>query len=436
MPIPFIFYVIENGVPPWLVENVWSIAKISAAAATLVLIRLYIAGAKNTSERDMHGKVIMMTGGTSGIGAHTAYELAKRGAQLILLTQNSLGESYVADYVHDLRIRTKNDLIYAEKVDLSSLHSVRQFATRWIDNTPPRRLDAILLCGAALTPPGNARRITGDGLEESWQVNFLSNFHLLSILGPAIKVQPFDRDVRIIYTTCSSYISSPNLSDSSLMLTKKQWTPGNAYAKSKLAMMTFLSSFQKHLDAHKRPDGLPMNSRVIIVDPGFSRTPGTRRWLTRGSLWGLFLYLISYIVPWLLLKSPEEASQSILYACMDQSLGANMSGVPAGQVRLVKECMVVDYARKDINDEDAAKKLWQESDKLIEKVEKEQALLRARQKKEDKQKEKEEEAKCKLEEIDGLVQAIKKGKKSEALKTKQRKKGKTVSFMDSSDDKK
>ncbi|KAL5612556.1 hypothetical protein BROUX41_004346 [Berkeleyomyces rouxiae] len=436
MPIPFIFYVIDHGAPPWLANNFLTMIKVAAAVGLLTLVRLYAAGAKNTSERDMHGKVVLMTGGTSGIGAHTAFELAKRGAQLILLTQNSLGESYVADYVHDLRTRSKNDLIYAEKVDFSSLHSVRQFATRWIDNTPARRLDSIILCGAAMTPPGNPRRLTGDGLEESWQVNFLSNFHLLSILAPAIKVQPFDRDVRIIYTTCSSYIASETLSEGPLVLSKKEWSPGKAYAKSKLAMMTFLNFFQKHLDAHKRPDGLPMNARVIIVDPGFARTPGTRRWLTRGSLWGLFLYLIGYFLPWLLLKSPQEASQSILHACMDQSLGANMSGTPGGQVRLVKECMQVDYARKDIGIEETAKRLWQESDKLIEKTEKEQALVRARQKKEEEEREKEQEAKRRLEEIDGLVQAIKKGKKSDAAKAKQRKKGKTVSFMDVGDSKK
>ncbi|KKA29938.1 hypothetical protein TD95_004800 [Thielaviopsis punctulata] len=432
MPIPFIFYVIENGAPPWLANNAWLIAKTVTTLAALYFIRSYAAGARNTSERDMHGKVVLMTGGTSGIGGHTAYELAKRGAQLILLTRNPLGEAYVADYVQDLRNRTGNNLIYAENVDFASLHSVRTFATKWINNTPPRRLDMIVLCGAAMTTPGNSMRTTADGIEESWQVNFLSNFHLLSILSPAIKVQPFDRDVRVVYATCSAYISSPNLTDGPLMLAKKDWTAAKAFAKSKLAMMTFLMAFQKHLDAYKRPDGLPMNSRVLVVDPGLARTPSMRRWLTRGSLWGLLLYILGYFFPWLLLKSPEESSQSLLYACMDQSLGGNMMGEAVREMRLVKECMPVDFARKDLNDEQVAKRVWEESDKLVEKIEKEQAQVRARAKKAEEEAKKAEEEKRKLEEIDDLVKAIKKGKKAEAQKekAKQRKKGKTVSFMD------
>ena len=45
-----------------------------------------------------------------------------------------------------------------------------------------------------------------------------------------------------------------------------------------------------------------------------------RRWLTRGSLWGLFLYLVSYPLPWLVLKSPAQGAQSILHAVMEGDL--------------------------------------------------------------------------------------------------------------------
>lgn len=360
-----------------------------------------------------------MTGGTSGIGAEVARELAARGAQLVLLTQVPGSDPFLIDFIQDIRDKTGNNLIYAEQVDLSSLYSVRKFATKWVDNAPPRRLDMVVLCASTLTPPGGKRTVTEDGIEETWMVNFLANFHLLGILSPALKAQPFDRDVRVIIATCSSYIGSPSLKDG-LGNVEKDWTPGSAYARSKLALNVFGQYFQKHLDSYKRPDELPMNTRVVLVDPGLSRTPGTRRWLTRGSLLGLVLYVFFYAIPWFLLKSPSKGAQSILYAAMDGTLGRIGGG------RLIKECMEVDFARSEVKDDEVAKKLWQESDALIEKTEKAAAKKRAQNKaNEDKQAEEDKE-KEKAAEVESLVAAIKKGKereKQQKEKDKQQKQG-------------
>jgi hypothetical protein len=255
------------------------------------------------------------------------------------------------------------------------MYSIRKFATKWIDNAPPRRLDMIILCAATLTPPGKARTLTSEGLEETWMVNYLANFHLLSILSPAIRTQPPDRDVRVILGTCPSYITSSPLSGTEAT-DKKDWSPAKAYARSKLALMVFGQAFQKHLDAYKRPDGAPMNARVVFVDPGYTRTPGMRRYLTRGTLWGLALYLILWQNIWLVLKSSEHGAQSFLYAAMEVTLGRGNGG------KLIKECMEVDFARADIRDEEVAKKLWEGSEKLIERVEREEAVKRALLKKE------------------------------------------------------
>ncbi|EMR68968.1 putative retinol dehydrogenase 13 protein [Eutypa lata UCREL1] len=364
----------------------------------------------------MNGKVIMITGGTSGIGAAVTRDLAQRGAQIILLTRLPPSNPFLADYIGDLRKQSNNQMIYAEQVDLCSLHSIRQFATKWIDNVPPRRLDMLILCAATLTPPGKKRTQTSEGIEETWMVNYLANFHLLSILSPAIKAQPFDRDVRVILPTCSSYISSPPLSEA---LDKKKWTPTKAYARSKLALLVFGQAFQKHLDAYERPDKLPMNSRVIFVDPGYTRTLGMRRWLTRGTLWGLIVYLATYVLSWFFLKSPEMGAQSILYATMDPGLRREAGG------KLVKECRDVDFARIDVKNDEVAKKLWEHSDSLIEKTEKEQAILRAREKKQQEVKEKEKKEAEKAEEVEALVNAVKKGK--EAEKKSSKRKGKKAS---------
>ncbi|KAL1840714.1 hypothetical protein VTJ49DRAFT_209 [Mycothermus thermophilus] len=428
MPLPFLASVFFDGLPPWAPEPV-RLAQITATLAAVGLTKWYSSGRRNPSERNMHGRVVLITGGTSGIGASTALELARRGAQLVLLTREPPSDPFLVEYIDDLRDRSGNRMIYAEQVDLADLHSIRQFATKWIDNSPPRRLDMIVLCAATLTPPGGKRQETPEGIEMTWMVNFLANFHLLAILSPAIRAQPFDRDVRIVVPTCSTYIASPRI-DASLLeavSTKggkadKDWSPHAAYARSKLALMAFARTYQKHLDAYKRPDELPMMARVVLVDPGLARTPGMRRWLTRGSLWGLFLYLIFYALAWLLLKSPHMAAQSLLYAAMEGSFLRFSGG------RLIKECMEVDCARKDVDDEEVAKKLWESSDKLIERAEKEMAVKRAKAKKEQQKKEEEAKQAAQAEEIESLVDAIKKGKAREAQK-KAAKDGKATGKM-------
>ncbi len=414
MPLAFLTSVYFDGLPTWFPDPI-RLLKTTTALTTLALTKWYTSGRRNPSERNMHGRVVLITGGTSGVGAATAFALAQRGAQVVLLTRQPASDPFLVEYIEDLRRRTGNHMIYAEQVDLADLYSVRQFATRWIDNAPPRRLDMVVLCAAALTPPGGEREETAEGVEMTWMVNFLANFHLLGILSPAIRAQPFDRDVRIVVPTCSSYIASPKLDVEGLGQKgwlDEQWTPGRAYARSKLALMVFARAYQKHLDAYKRPDQLPMNARVVLVDPGLARTSGTRRWLTRGSLWGLLLYLVFYAFVWVFLKSPSMAAQSVLYAMMDGDLGRGAGG------RLVKECMEVDCARKDVDDEEVAKKLWEASDKLIERVEKEQAVKRARAKKEQEKRDEEAKNAARVEEIESLIGSIKKGKAKEAKESK------------------
>ena len=300
----------------------------------------------------------------------------------------------MVEYVEDMRTTTGNELIYAEHVDLGSLHSIRRFATKWVDNAPPRRLDMIILCANTSVPRFGklgAKATTHDGLESTWGINYLANFHLLNILSPAIKAQPPDRDVRIIVGTCSSYIGGAL---TSLKDTKTPLPQGREYGTSKLAIMTFAQAFQRSLDAYTRPDKRPMNARVILCDPGLSRTPGMRRWLTMGSLWGLLLYLSTYPLWWLVLKSPIQGAQTFLRAAMEAELGRGNGG------RFLKECREVEMLRKEVvKDEEVGKTLWEFSQKQIEAVEKEGARRRAQERGKEKKKEKEKEKEAGMEKV-------------------------------------
>ncbi|KAJ5558261.1 Short-chain dehydrogenase/reductase SDR [Penicillium sp. DV-2018c] len=353
MPIPIIATGLREGISS--IPYAWEILRIAPWVLALAALKYYFEGARNGSERMMRSKVIMVTGGTSGIGAEVVRELATRGAQVILLTRQPPSDLFLSEYIDDLRAATKNPLIYAEQVDLSSLHSIRTFATKWIDNIPPRRLDSIILAGGTVEP-SSTRPLTTDGIDPEWQINYLANFHLLSILSPALRAQPAHRDVRVIFATCSSYIGaefskldSVARGKQTVMRKRNKTTPGlyaapkGAYALSKLALTIFAHSFQRHLNAYTRPDGLPPCTRVIVVDPGLTRTPGMRRWLTGGSLWG--------------------------------SLGG-------GGGWLVKECREMDYARMDVGNDEVGKRLWEFSERMVEEAEKESAVIRALERKE------------------------------------------------------
>lgn len=128
------------------------------------------------------------------------------------------------------------------------------------------------------------------------------------------------------------------------------------------------------------------------------------------------LYVFTYFLPWMFLKSAEMGAQSILHAVMDSSLGRGTGG------KLIKECMEVDFARTDVKNEDVAKKLWEASDKLIEKTEKEQAALRALEKKHQEMRDKEKKEAEQTQEIEALVDTIKKGKEAEKKPSRRQRK--------------
>lgn len=259
----------------------------------------------------------------------------------------------------------------------------------------------IILCANTLTPGGGKIESTVEGVEVNWQVNYLSNFHLLSILSPALRAQPPDRDVRILFGNCSSYMGGDLLHITQQAAPKSKgpkekkadrtheptkFSPGNAYATSKLALTTFALAFQKHLSSYKRPDSMPMNTKVLLVDPGLCRTPGTRRWLTSGSLVGLLLYLITYPLWLLVLKAPEMGAQSFLYASMEEKFSRSTGGI------LIKECKERELLRKEVEDEEAQRRLWEYSEQMVQEAEKRGAQERAVKKREDEERKEEEEA--------------------------------------------
>lgn len=341
-------------------------------AVVLYVLKYVFAGKRNTWQRDLHGKVVLITGGTSGLGAQTAKDLAARGAQLVFLVRN-VHDGWLIEYINDLREATNNELIYAEEVDLSSVYSVRKFATKWIDNLPPRRLDMIVCCASHTAPISLPRQTTADGLEPQFETNFLGHFLLLDILTPAIINQPPDREVRIILTTCaSSLMGEFNLADLGFLNRKyPRYRPYLVYGESKLYLSLTAYELQRRFAAYKRKDSAPSNVYLAVVDPGVMRSPGFKRFITCGRLSLLFVYLLLWPLAWLFLKSSVDGAQSVEYAAMSPEV------VEDREVAYISNCAIrPPPPRSEFKDAEKQKQLFEQTKKLLETVEKHAAAER------------------------------------------------------------
>ncbi|MBT3300970.1 MAG: SDR family NAD(P)-dependent oxidoreductase [Bacteroidetes bacterium] len=105
----------------------------------------------------MKNKRILITGSTSGIGRASAKELAKMGANIVLVSRN---EEKLKTQVEELKKATNNESIDYIQGDLSSLADIRKVAE--IYRNRYTELD-VLLNNAGLIVPDH--RTTTDGYE-------------------------------------------------------------------------------------------------------------------------------------------------------------------------------------------------------------------------------------------------------------------------------
>lgn len=369
MPVNIIGTALMNG--PDSIPGYHQAITYGPILVALGAIKYYFKGSVNTSERDLHGKVYIVTGGTSGLGAELVKELAVKGAQIILLVR-SIEDAWLVEYIDDLRSATNNFMIYAEMCDLNSLYSIRKFATKWLDNQPPRRLDGVVCCAADCIPMGKSRQVTEEGIEKQLGINYLAHYHLLTLLAPSIRSQPPDRDVRLLLTSCATQ-SLGQIDMEDLLYENKRYSKNlsyKLYGTSKLLLGLFGKEFQKRCLNYQRKDNLPCNVHVSLVNPGMMRTPSTRRFLSMGSIWGLIMYVILYPIWFLFFKSTSDGIQSLLFTLFSPVFLQNYG------FQLVAECKIIAPSRKEFADEELQQDIYDKTEKIIERLEKQSAIER------------------------------------------------------------
>lgn len=200
------------------------------------------------------GRVVVVTGGTAGIGRAAAGLLSAAGATVVVVGRDRRrGEAVLAELTRDGAGPV--DLVLA---DLATRAGVRRVADEVTARHP--RIDALVNnAGVGL----EHRTVTADGLETTFAVNALAPFHLTRLLLPALQAGPSGRVV-----TVSSTLHARASIEFDDLMGERHWSGVRAYAQSKLAVVLFTYELTRRLAG----TGVTANA----VNPGLTATDGMR----------------------------------------------------------------------------------------------------------------------------------------------------------------
>jgi NAD(P)-dependent dehydrogenase (short-subunit alcohol dehydrogenase family) len=123
---------------------------------------------------DLGGQVAVASGGTDGIGKATAMRLADYGATTVLVGSS---RERGRDAVAEITTETGHDDVDYLQADLSRMAEVRRLADEI--RSEYDRLD-VLVHTAGIVP--SEQEMTGEGIERSFAINYLSRFLLTTLL--------------------------------------------------------------------------------------------------------------------------------------------------------------------------------------------------------------------------------------------------------------
>jgi NAD(P)-dependent dehydrogenase (short-subunit alcohol dehydrogenase family) len=202
-----------------------------------------------------NGKLAVVTGANSGIGWHTALELARAGSEVILTARS---ESKGRDAVDRIRRQLPQAKVRAEILDLASLASVHSFAAKI--NTEPK-LDLLINNAGVMKVP--RRQLTEDGFERQFGTNFLGHFALTGLLLPVLLRASAPRVTTISSIAATMGLKRINFDD---LQWQHSYGPWIAYCQSKLADLMFALEFSRRCAAKN----IPLLSNA--AHPGIART--------------------------------------------------------------------------------------------------------------------------------------------------------------------
>ena len=287
---------------------------------------------------DLGGSTAVVTGANSGIGYHTAYQLAAHGARVVLACRDLTRAEQAAE-----RIRSQVDTakIDVAELNLSSMQSVRSFGSGWSGS-----LDLLVNNAGVMAPPKAQQ--TEDGYELQFGTNHLGHFVLTGLLLPSLLSAPAPRVVTV--SSVAHHGATPGVLQANV---GEPYNSQRAYSNSKLANILFAFELQRQATAR----GLALTS--VAAHPGVAATGLFSDPQGMGA--NAFLRVVGPPVLKVVASSPKAAARSILFAATADDPGRYTGPGWFGETR-----GPIGAARLSVlaQDEALARRLWHISEDL------------------------------------------------------------------------
>ena len=237
----------------------------------------------------MKDKVVIVTGSTNGIGEVTALELARKGAEVVLISRS---QNKLENTVNTIKSETGNDKVSYIQADLSSIADIRSAAGQFLQSH--NRLDVLLNNAGAYF---SERKESVDGNEMTMALNHLNYFLLTNLLLDTLKETASETgEARIVNVSSSAHRSgSINFDD---FQAQDGYNGFRRYGDSKLMNILFTYELARRLEG----TGVTANA----LHPGFVNTGFG---MNNGGLTKIALDLIQKLVA----LSPEKGAETNIY---------------------------------------------------------------------------------------------------------------------------
>jgi NAD(P)-dependent dehydrogenase (short-subunit alcohol dehydrogenase family) len=204
----------------------------------------------------MDGKVVAVTGATSGLGMAAAAGFARLGATVWLVVRNAeRGEFTRVRLVQE----SGSDAFHVGLCDLSDLGSVRRFADELVNRGG--RLDVLVNNAGMLAAE---RRYSPDGIELTLATNVVGPYLLTGLLAPSMQQSAPAR----VITVASGGMYTARLDLDSLLGASEPFRGAAAYAQTKRIEVILNEMWAQR---HRGTD-----ITFHAMHPGWVDTPGLR----------------------------------------------------------------------------------------------------------------------------------------------------------------
>ncbi|KAF5621009.1 alcohol dehydrogenase [Fusarium sp. NRRL 25303] len=192
---------------------------------------------------DLSGKVILVTGGNTGLGFEVIYQLSKHKPKHIYLAARS--EEKANEAIKTLRKKNPNaGLITFLQLDLGSFASIKTAAATF--RSMSDRLDILINNAGIMSVPEG---LTEDGYEIQFGTNHLGPALFTTLLLPTLKATAaISTDVRVIFLSSELENMAPKNSYlfNDLKTTLPKYSTWTRYGQSKLASVHYAQALANH----------------------------------------------------------------------------------------------------------------------------------------------------------------------------------------------